>query len=205
MPSHQEARQVVAQAVAQVLGKAPTLAQVQAVQAVCYLETKYGTAVPPAGVGSNNWGNYHWVEGSKNGRATGYYDGADATSDGKGYAQKFRTYATPVDGVADVAGHLNGSGALAAAIDPGTVWAVATAMRKGRYYGDQRTPDEPQIERYGGALESIVREIDRVCADAGKGLSLARPASAGNALLWLALAGGASWMLVQSTKGGGRW
>ena len=194
-PSHAYARPIVMAAVAAVVGRTPTIREVQAVQAVCYLETRYGTAVSPDGVGKNNWGNYHWVDGRGNGRAIGYYQGKDATSRGVPYAQKFRAYATPIDGAADVAGFLNGCGALRAAEQSGNIWEVATSMRKGRYYGDQQTPDEPQIARYGGGLAAIVAEIARVCGDGSAGLSTVRTTSGGSlvALAALAAAGGLLW------------
>jgi hypothetical protein len=164
---HRTARNTVQAALALELGRMATLAELQAVQAVGAIETQYGTKVPEAGKASHNWGNIHWVEGKGNGRAMGFYLGKDADSTGKPYDQKFCSYPGPVEGVADIAALLRRMGVLDVANASGSAYAVAAKMRAAGYYGDTKSPEGPQIDRYARGLSGIVAEMRTACGDKG--------------------------------------
>lgn len=140
---HRWARPIVRNALKSILGREPSIAELQYGQSVGWLESSYGSGwgkCPcPGGEGcdvaaakaSNNWGAVQSRDGSG-------FDWCDTHPDGSTYRQKFRMYPTPEAGAADklrlmfknmraVADSLSMSGA--------TAYRASLAMRRSSYYG----------------------------------------------------------------------
>lgn len=144
--AHKAARPIVREALKSLLGKEPTLAQIQYGQSIGFLESSYGkgwgkppskcvaAGFPmdvPGAQASNNWGAVQSRDGSG-------FDWCDSNPDGSVYKQKFRSYASPEEGARDKLAHTfkHRPSVLQALSDPGaTVWRASLAMRRTKYYG----------------------------------------------------------------------
>jgi hypothetical protein len=97
---HRWAAGIVNQAFQQVMGRPPTPAERQIVQAVSWGESNYGAGwgkgKSTGGQGSNNWGAVQ----TRSKTAPGFTHG-DSSSEGK-YQVRFKTYPSPTAGAADV-------------------------------------------------------------------------------------------------------
>lgn len=130
---HKAARPVVVEALTRLLGRAPTLAEIQYGQAIGWHEGRYGRGWKGAMVGSNNWGA---VQCAKNSTAdcTPY---EDSYADGTKYEVSFRRYATPTEGAQDMLRHVfirRPNTARALSDGDATVFRASYAMRRERYY-----------------------------------------------------------------------
>jgi hypothetical protein len=94
---HQAARAVIVQAFQQELGRAPSTFEAQMVQAICLLESSYGTGWKSPCDTSHNWGA---VQATSSSQTQCEY--SDSYPDGTRYTQGFRTYPDDVSGAQDV-------------------------------------------------------------------------------------------------------
>ena len=126
---HKWARGVLL-AAAQARGIQPSRAELQGWAAVACVETQYGYGWKPPMTGSNNWGAVQAVAGQPSAQWE------DTHPDGTKYTQAFRTYATPVEGAADLIRHLTALRPMTwAAMRAGDWWAAGDAMRREGYFG----------------------------------------------------------------------
>lgn len=163
--SHVWARPIVKQALTELLGRSPSLAELQYGQAIGFLESSYGKGwgkVPkgrehiphdvPGAMASNNWGAVH---------ATGNQPGfawSDTKPNKEVYAQRFRSYATPAEGAKDKLKHtfvLRQKVARAVAGPKASVWRASFAMRRGMYYGSWC---DKAVARYGQSVGSVAAQ-----------------------------------------------
>lgn len=130
---YQWARSVVIAAWQQETGQSPTIFQAQCVQALTRYETKWATTWKPPCTESHNWGSVHATQAQVNAGVPSC-EYVDHYPDGKPYAQRFRVYASDVDGCRDVIKYMRR--AAGPQLDAGTstddVWE---ALFWGRYYG----------------------------------------------------------------------
>lgn len=135
MGIHTNARPTVEQAVAAVLKRKPTLAELQYVQAFTHGESTYGASWP----GTNNWGA---VQSTARPTGTvcppGTFYHLDSFPDGSKYDACFLLYPTPLAGATDAARHaliLRPRVAEALRARVPSVMRTSLAMRRERYYG----------------------------------------------------------------------
>lgn len=102
--AHVAARGVLTQAFQNVMGRAPTLAEIQYAHAVAWLETNYGNGWKGAMIGSNNWGAVQCSASNQGGANCIPYQ--DSQSSGQTYAISFMKYPDPVSGAEDVIRHI---------------------------------------------------------------------------------------------------
>ncbi len=135
---HRWARAVTLAALARQGFTAPSAAMVQTIQAQGAHEGWYGFAkIPPEWWGSNNWGADDFLPGddSKVPGCTGYFESHDKKADGTVISVKFRRYATPLDGAADLVHEaIVRRPSVAAVIDSGNLTKVAMALRAEHYF-----------------------------------------------------------------------
>lgn len=149
-------------------GYAPSLAELQAVQAVSRLESGYGSwgnhpKCGNNGVGSNNWGSTQYPKLPKDG---GCPDGTflcedyDAKHDHH-YKVCFYKYATPADGAASVVRNMTAPvrKKTGEAIKTGDAEAISTAMYYEHYYGGFGKTDAERIEGHVKALTGAAQKI----------------------------------------------
>lgn len=126
---HQSARKIIIEAFRKVMGRDPSIAEMQYCQAVGFNESGYGTA-KFGGEVLNNWGA---VQCYKEGPDCHYWE--DSHPSGQKYPVGFRRYETPVDGAADMIRLIMKRKRTAAALaSEGTVFDVSYAMRRELYY-----------------------------------------------------------------------
>lgn len=130
---HRWARPIVTEALNQLLGRAPSLAEIQYGQAIGWHEGRYGRGWKGAMVGSNNWGAVQCAKGS----SADCIPYQDSYADGTKYDVSFRRYATPVDGAKDMLRHVfikRPRTGQALASEDATVFRASYGMRRERYY-----------------------------------------------------------------------
>jgi hypothetical protein len=182
--SHRAARPIVAAALKGLLGREPTLAELQYGQAIAWLETNYGRGWKGAMVGSNNWGAVQCAKGSTQPCIS--YE--DSYADGTKYTVSFRSYASAEEGAADMLRHVFKLRPITAGVlhsGDGTTVRASYAMRRERYYEgfcpkatkqygaaavrpSLATPDKSDatkacareaIESHGGRADDIISQI----------------------------------------------
>ncbi len=129
---------------------APTLSELQGVQAVTRFEGGYGGGWKGAGVGSNNWGAVqcgHYAP-----CAAGCFEYGDTHADGKKYRGCFRIYASPAEGAADVVRELYRRDGVPEGLRAGDATRIAERMRATGYF-------EAPADRYAKAIETHAAEI----------------------------------------------
>ncbi len=152
--AHRAARQTCIDAFTKEMGREPTTAELQYLQAVAFLETTYGNGWKGEMVGSNNWGAVHCTPKQEKddtffgllrgntgvniggtrisaGRCISY---TDTHSDGSKYSQTFRSYATPEDGARDVVKNIFKQRGVSKALESGSIYDASLEMRRGHYY-----------------------------------------------------------------------
>lgn len=175
-----DARPIVVTALAEELGREPTLAEVYVVQAVSRHEGGYGSGwkSPPHGPeapGSHNWGAiqaqgvpaiWHDVPEKAGPRVDALRARAAPPSReparwfwGLDYAQPrgwfwgaYRVYPSPVAGARDVAALLRRRGVLEPAVLSGGWASVAGAMYRAGYYGGMQRDPAAAVEAYRARL-----------------------------------------------------
>lgn len=132
---HIQARGILTEAFQNVLGRPPTLAEIQYAHAVAEEETSYGGGWKGAMIGSNNWGAVQCPANAQGGPDCIPYQ--DSQSSGQTYSIAFRRYATPVQGAEDVIRHIFKlrpiTAASLAAGEP--TYFTSYDMRREKYYG----------------------------------------------------------------------
>lgn len=138
------ARGIVKPALESLLGREPSLAELQYGQSVGKIESSYGAGwnkcpcTDPsdcdvaAAQASNNWGAVQAKAGQPG------FSWCDTNPDGSKYKQRFRSYATPQEGAADKLRIMfRNMPAVAASLasDGATVYRASLAMRRSTYYG----------------------------------------------------------------------
>lgn len=159
---HRQARPRVVAGFVERYQREPTIEEVQPVQGVGWLETRYNTAWKGAGVTSNNWGAI------QSGRppcpvATSFqYTDSSPQPDGtnKPYVICFRRYATPELGASDLVRvvYVRRPSVLAAA-QSANLYAVSAALHQTRYYEGWGATIAQRIANHHKALTSAVRGI----------------------------------------------
>lgn len=178
------ARNIIIKAFPKVMGREPTEAEIQTVQAVARLETYYGRGWKGAGVGSNNWGAIQCGDSCK---INGQCDPAKSfphkdstpTDDGKTiwYVTCFKKYPTPEDGCADLIvtlfksnrtskkslnnQNLTRAELLARAVQSRDLRAVSEAMYDTVYYEGTGSDRETRIQRHMQAMEKALNGINQ--------------------------------------------
>ena len=168
--SHAWARGIVKEAFVKALGRKPSEREIQAVQAIAFLETKYGQAWSGAMKGSKNWGA---VQASKPkiGEGGSYVcpigtapHGDSDPNIGK-YVTCFRVYETDVDGAADLIKVMFGrkpaatrrGPTIAQALKSGNIDKVSAAMWVNGYYGGVKEAVRDRISDHASAIEGGVK------------------------------------------------
>lgn len=133
---HRSMRPVIVAAFEQATGRKPTLAELQYVSAVAWLETRDGTGWPANMAGAHNWGAVQ-CDTKKEGPET-CIPHKDHDSGGGEFAVGFKRYASDVDGAADVVKHvirIRPRTAAALAEKNPSAYRASYAMRREHYYG----------------------------------------------------------------------
>lgn len=152
---HRGAAEVMRPAFVQANGREASSDELIYCLAVANLETSYGRGwtkcrcktvqCDMAGAqASNNWGAVQAKAGG--------FQWCDTKPDSTEYAQKFRSYATPIDGAAHTAKHVIGVRPEVEAALSGpnaSVWRASLAMRRTSYYGSWCTK---AVKQYGSAV-----------------------------------------------------
>jgi|GEM_PF-3680596 len=132
---HREARATMSQAFRNVVGRDPSVSELQYLQAVAWLETNYGRGWKGAMVGSNNWGA---VQCGAVGGSAGCIQYEDSYPDGTKYKVSFRSYPSALAGAEDVVRHViklrPRTGDALSSQSP-TAFRASYAMRREKYYG----------------------------------------------------------------------
>jgi hypothetical protein len=131
---HRWARDYIIRALRAVLGREPTMAEIQYTQAVGWLEGNYGKAKPGGSDAINNWGGVHCPTGMPIGEGN-CRRGKDKYSNGKVFRVGFLSYNDPYDGCLDMVKNINARGSYGVLGETGTVMATSLVMRRGSYYG----------------------------------------------------------------------
>jgi len=152
---HAKARQWALEGTRQALGREPTLAETQFVQAVAFIESGYGSGWKGEGVGSWNMGAVQTRETdpAKSFLYTDTHPQPDGTS--KSYSVRFRKYPGPVEGMADVAKILYRQ----MKIEPTSIGAVSRQMYDRHYYEGFGPTKEARIGNHVKALTSALSKI----------------------------------------------
>jgi hypothetical protein len=191
--AHHTARQVLVQALSSVLGRAPSLSEVQAAQAVGWRESNYGRGWRGDGVGSKNWGAVQAGRPPCDPARSFLYTDTHPTSSGASvpYQICFRRYSSDIDGAADMARHIFiRRPKTAAAAASGSLEAFSTAMYDEHYYEGFGKTRKERIRRH---MQWIDSALDKITAALGEPKALgAGTASvgAGGAIVGLVALGG---------------
>ena len=146
---HVQARALIGPVLGALLGHVPSLAAVQAAQAVALLETHYGQAWKPPGEGSNNWGATQ--VGAQSDRPCFSY--TDHHSDGQAYQACFGIYGSAEEGIeAYLRVMFRDRAGMAAATASGEISNVAATMKRSGYF-------EAGLERHTESLSKGVASI----------------------------------------------
>jgi hypothetical protein len=140
------ARKLVMQAWALERRQSPTLAAVQAVQAVARLETCYSTSWKVPGV--NNWGAITCarVADAQGDCGPSCFRSGDHDAQGRPVRRCFRRYATPLDGARGLIREmLVRRPRVDAVVNAGDVHAISQAMHDTRYF-------EAPVSKYAAAM-----------------------------------------------------
>jgi hypothetical protein len=149
--SDNEARGVLIEAF-ELKGIRPTLAELQAVQAIARFEGGYGGGWRGAGVGSNNWGAIqcgHYAPCK-----AGCFQNVDTHASGEAYQGCFRIYATPAEGAAGLIHELYRREGVPEAMRAGDATRIADRMRATGYF-------EAPATKYALAIENNAADIAR--------------------------------------------
>jgi hypothetical protein len=128
---HRWGRGLIIQALKAVLGRDPTLGEIQLAQAIGWVEGNYGKAKPGGSDAENNWGGVQCGNpGVGNCRPA-----KDSYTDGKQYSTGFLSYATPLDGATDMVKQIQGRGGFSGLDQSGTIMGAMLTLRRNAYYG----------------------------------------------------------------------
>lgn len=159
--THAWARPIVYDALGAELGASPALATLQAVQAIAWLESRYGQGWDGAGAGSNNWGSIQapggWkpVAGSDVDRQVcplGSFAHVDHHADGSAYVGCYLRYSSPQAGARALVHELVRRSPVRRVLATGSATRIARAMRSTGYF-------ELDAGAYAGRMASGARAI----------------------------------------------
>jgi peptidoglycan hydrolase-like protein with peptidoglycan-binding domain len=176
---HKEARELATQAFLEVLGRPPSLTEVQCLQAIGGLETSYGYGWKASGaVGSNNIGAI--IAGSSwKGETFVHGDTRpDPANPGKNisYVTEFRKYPTPLDGWKDLVKvmYVNRPSVLKAAT-AGDVFGVSAALYDTKYFFGTGATIKQRIERHHTAvMRNLVAQVQAFAEPMPEGFEVPR-------------------------------
>ena len=172
------ARDLLLQAWARELPDRPqTLAALQALQAVCRLESDYGRGWTGAMVGSRNWGAVQCRarQDAQGHCPPGCAPATDSHGDGTNYGGCFKVYASDLEGCADVVRWFARRPAVLDAADTGNGGFFSTAMRAEKYYEGFGPDIRARIEHHD---EAVVRNATAIAAALDEPLMLSLHAPA---------------------------
>lgn len=133
---HKAMRPVILAAFKQAVGREPTLAELQYVSAVAWLETRYGTGWPANMAQAHNWGAVQcYTEKESPDTCIPHQD---HDSGGTAFKVGFKRYASDQDGAADVVKHIikhRPRTAAALSESKPSAYRASYAMRREKYYG----------------------------------------------------------------------
>ena len=174
MPSHAEAREILADAWRQVYLSDLRASGLQLLQAQAWLETRYGAGWKGAGVDSHNWGAVQ-ASAPPCDPATSFPYGdthpkADGTSES--YQACFRRYASDMDGASDFIRKATPTRSNSRALKSGNALQYATALYDSGYYEGRGKTRAARIGGYARALDSlrsmIAEQLGEKVLDYGK-------------------------------------
>jgi len=148
--SDQQARAILVAAYRKRGVERPTLAEVQAVQAIARFEGGYGRRWDGAGIEHNNWGAVQCLR--KAPCPDGCFQYTDSDHRGVNYQGCFRRYQSPVDGAADLIMELYRRDQVPEALQTGDARAIAHRMKAARYF-------TAAVEDYARAMEMNAKDI----------------------------------------------
>ncbi len=152
---HAEARAIIDAAVWAELGRAAEPAELQAIQALAHLETRYGTAL-----GGNNWGGIHCPR-----KSSPAFDGTDTRPDGTKYKTRYCRYRSPERGARGLVRVLYRRPEVVEAMRASSLpWFAAALYRSGYYEGTGRTP-AARVRRYQRGLANRVARLARALGE----------------------------------------
>lgn len=194
---HRWARTVVAPALARNGLMNPSQALLQTMQAQGAHEGWYGFAKKPIEwFGSNNWGADDYLSGDENQIAgcVGYFESHDTTADGRTISVRFRKYATPLDGAADLVHEaLIRRPSVRAAVETGNLTKVATALRAEHYFVAPAKDYALALWNQAQHLATALGEPLAVALDSDVSAGASGDGSSSAAPLVLAIALGLAW------------
>lgn len=159
---HRQARPRVVAGFVERYGREPTVAEVQPVQGVGWLETRYNTAWRGAGIGSNNWGAIQSGKPPCPVATSFQYTDSSPNPDGTStpYSICFRRYSSPELGASDLVRmvYVRRPSVLAAA-QSANLYAVSAALHATRYYEGAGATVAQRIANHHKALLSAVKGI----------------------------------------------
>jgi len=147
--SHRKFRQLFTNAFTKVMGRAPSLGEIQYMQAVAALETSYGIWGPEDMRGSNNFGSNHCSKNQRTGGKTKCVEHLDHDESGRPYLERFVYYDSPEAGAEGLASSIFISTAASKGLSgPGaSVMRASYIMRRQNYYSSFC---KEATKKYGG-------------------------------------------------------
>lgn len=133
--AHRAARPILLEAFQNVMGRKPSLRELQYAHAIAWLETSYGRGWKGEMQNANNWGAVQCPLNAQDGPNCVPYE--DSYSSGAKYKVSFRRYPTPVAGAEDVIRHIFKLRPITAAslANGEDDFHASYAMRREKYYG----------------------------------------------------------------------
>ena len=181
MNQHQAAREIVKEALLEVLQREPTPNEVLYAQAVGWLETRYGTAwASEAGRNAHSWGAVQYRTAQRLGLTPPYptfspdnlgflHSDSHPNSDGSNtkYVVYFRKYSSDIDGAVGLVEQMykRRPQVLRAAHD-GDAYAVSAAMYDTTYYQGYGHNREERIANHHRAVLGAINAIRKATTDA---------------------------------------
>lgn len=160
-----EARAILEEAFAS-RGQTPTLAELQAAQAVARFEGGYGGGWKDDGIGSHNWGAIQC--GHTAPCEPGCFEYGDSHADGSGYRGCFRIYDSDVAGAAALLHELYRRADVPEAMVAGDATRVAEAMRATGYFEAPASSYAAAVEAHAGAIAEALGEPHLVVRGGGR-------------------------------------
>jgi hypothetical protein len=161
MLSHVEAAEVFRQAFRQVNGRLPSIAERQGIQSLSWRETNYGAGWKDPGAGSWNMGA---IASGLPPCGPGSFEYTDSVPDESGgsttYQHCFKTYASPVDGAADVVRKLTvDRPTVWAAFRAGDLWTAGRELYRTRYMQSKGRTEDERIAHYIQPMADVISLI----------------------------------------------
>jgi murein DD-endopeptidase MepM/ murein hydrolase activator NlpD len=170
---HKWARDILERAFIKVMGREPTLTELQLAQSVALIETTYGTGWKGEGRNSNNWGAIQCSDCPNKGKPVNgkcppgsfYQQDSNPTSSGKQqiYHWCYKSYPTPEDGAAGLIKQIfinkNRKDLTLEAAENKSVKDFSAAMYDSKYYAGTKPTREGNINSHFNKMNKAIAAI----------------------------------------------